>query len=70
MDHGSARLPLRRPVSSTPTSRRASSRPRRLLGRPHGRRLHAKARDAGKVRIEGKEYVMRDGDVVHFRFNV
>ena len=30
----------------------------------------AKAREAGKLRTEGKEYVMRDGDVVHFRFNV
>jgi hypothetical protein len=30
----------------------------------------AKAREAGKLRIEGKEYVMRDGDVVEFRFNV
>ncbi|MCA9598152.1 MAG: redox-regulated ATPase YchF [Myxococcales bacterium] len=30
----------------------------------------AKCRDAGKLRIEGKEYVVRDGDVVHFRFNV
>lgn len=28
------------------------------------------AREAGKVRLEGKEYVVRDGDVVHFRFNV
>ena len=28
------------------------------------------ARDAGKARIEGKEYIMRDGDVVEFRFNV
>jgi GTP-binding protein YchF len=28
------------------------------------------ARAAGKARIEGKEYVMRDGDVVEFRFNV
>jgi len=28
------------------------------------------AREAGKLRIEGKEYVMADGDVVHFRFNV
>jgi hypothetical protein len=28
------------------------------------------ARAAGRVRIEGKEYVMRDGDVVEFRFNV
>ncbi len=30
----------------------------------------AKARDAGKLRVEGKEYVMQDGDLVHFRFNV
>jgi GTP-binding protein YchF len=30
----------------------------------------AAARTAGKARIEGKEYVMRDGDVVEFRFNV
>ena len=30
----------------------------------------AKCREAGKLAIEGKEYVMRDGDVVHFRFNV
>lgn len=29
-----------------------------------------KARDAGKVRMEGKDYVMQDGDVVEFRFNV
>ena len=28
------------------------------------------AKDAGKWRLEGKEYVLRDGDVVHFRFNV
>jgi len=30
----------------------------------------AAAREAGKVRLEGKEYVMQDGDVVNFRFNV
>jgi hypothetical protein len=30
----------------------------------------AAAREAGKLRSEGKEYVMNDGDVVHFRFNV
>ena len=30
----------------------------------------AAARDAGKLRIEGKEYVVKDGDVMHFRFNV
>jgi GTP-binding protein YchF len=28
------------------------------------------AREAGKLRLEGKDYVVHDGDVVHFRFNV
>jgi ribosome-binding ATPase len=28
------------------------------------------ARDAGKLRLEGKEYAVKDGDVFHFRFNV
>ena len=30
----------------------------------------AKAKEAGKMRAEGKEYVVQDGDVVHFLFNV
>jgi GTP-binding protein YchF len=30
----------------------------------------AKARESGKLRIEGKDYIVRDGDVVEFRFNV
>lgn len=30
----------------------------------------AKARESGKLRIEGKEYIVQDGDVVEFRFNV
>jgi len=30
----------------------------------------AGAREAGKLRLEGKEYVVREGDVIHFRFNV
>ncbi|HTL80460.1 MAG TPA: redox-regulated ATPase YchF [Bacteroidia bacterium] len=33
-------------------------------------RSEAACRDNGKVRIEGKEYVVQDGDVMHFRFNV
>jgi len=33
-------------------------------------RGEAGARDAGKLRLEGKEYVVREGDVFHFRFNV
>jgi GTP-binding protein YchF len=28
------------------------------------------AKEAGKLRVEGKDYVVRDGDVIHFRFNV
>jgi GTP-binding protein YchF len=30
----------------------------------------AGAKEAGKLRVEGKEYIVRDGDVMHFRFNV
>ena len=33
-------------------------------------RSEAAAREQGKLRLEGKEYVMRDGDIVHFRFSV
>src|SRR5699024_524532 len=28
------------------------------------------ARERGRVRLEGKEYIVKDGDVIHFRFNV
>jgi GTP-binding protein YchF len=34
------------------------------LGGEHG------ARDAGKLRLEGKDYIVKEGDVLHFRFNV
>ena len=30
----------------------------------------SKVKEAGKVRVEGKEYLVKDGDVIHFRFNV
>jgi len=30
----------------------------------------AKAKEAGKMRLEGKEYIVSDGDIMHFRFNV
>ena len=33
-------------------------------------RGEAGAKEAGKMRLEGKEYVVREGDVMHFRFNV
>ena len=29
-----------------------------------------KAREKGKARLEGKDYLMQDGDICHFRFNV
>lgn len=30
----------------------------------------AKCREAGKLRLEGKDYIVQDGEIVHFRFNV
>lgn len=33
-------------------------------------KTEAACRDAGRLRLEGKEYVVNDGDVMHFRFNV
>jgi ribosome-binding ATPase len=33
-------------------------------------KTEAKVREAGKLRLEGKEYVVADGDVINFRFNV
>lgn len=30
----------------------------------------AEAKAKGKLRLEGKEYIVRDGDIVHIRFNV
>jgi ribosome-binding ATPase YchF (GTP1/OBG family) len=31
---------------------------------------YATAREKGLLRLEGKDYIMQEGDVVHFRFNV
>jgi ribosome-binding ATPase len=33
-------------------------------------RSDAKVREAGKLRLEGREYVMRDGDIIHVRFKI
>ena len=33
-------------------------------------RVAAAVKEAGKLRVEGKEYIVKDGDVMHFRFNV
>jgi hypothetical protein len=30
----------------------------------------AKCKEAGKLRLEGKEYVVKDGDIIHYRFAV
>ena len=37
------------------------------LAAPEG---EAKVKEAGKMKVEGKEYIVKDGDVMHFRFNV
>jgi ribosome-binding ATPase YchF (GTP1/OBG family) len=33
-------------------------------------RSEAACREVGKIGIEGKDYVVQDGDIMHFRFNV
>lgn len=33
-------------------------------------RSESACRDAGKIGVEGKDYVVKDGDIMHFRFNV
>jgi ribosome-binding ATPase len=33
-------------------------------------KTEAKVREAGKLRLEGKDYIVADGDVINFRFNV
>ena len=33
-------------------------------------KTEVKIKEAGKLRVEGKEYVVKDGDIMHFRFNV
>ena len=35
-----------------------------------GLKSEAAIKDAGKLRVEGKDYVVQDGDIMHFRFNV
>ena len=65
-----------------PRARGGRQHPQRLQARLHlrrGGRLsrtisrlggEAGAREAGKLRQEGRDYVVQDGDVIHFRFNV
>ena len=56
---------------STPTSRAASSAARWSTGRISSSAGRTpRSRSAGKQRLEGKTYVVRDGDVLNIRFNV
>ena len=41
-----------------------------LSSTTHTGTLEAAIREAGKLGIEGKDYVVQDGDIMHFRFNV
>ena len=40
------------------------------MGGPRQARLRGRLPRHAKLAIEGKEYVVRDGDVMHFKFNV
>jgi hypothetical protein len=33
-------------------------------------KTEAAVKEAGKFKVEGKEYIVQDGDIMHFRFNV
>ena len=66
-----ARPRRRRPVSSTRISSAASSAPKSSATTTSSpARARPGAKEAGKLRLEGKEYIVREGDVMHFRFNV
>ena len=73
LDHpaGHAR-PSRPRAPSTPTSSAGFIRAEvvRLRGPDGGAGSIAACREKGTLRLEGKEYVVRDGDVINFRFNV
>ena len=64
-----ARRRSSRPARSTATSRAASSARRSsATTRSSARGSMAACRDHGEVRLEGKEYVVQDGDIINFRF--
>ena len=66
-----ARRPRSAPGASTPTSSGASSGPRSSTGTSCSSiGSWTKAKELGKIRVEGKDYVADDGDVMEFRFNV
>ena len=67
----SAQKPPRPPASSTPTSNAVLIRAE-IVSYDDLTRVgtYAAARDQGLLRLEGKDYVMQEGDIVNFRFNV
>jgi len=64
-----ARARRRPPPSSIPTSKRDLFAPNHSLHGLCRAQGEAGARENGKLRLEGKEYIVADGDVLHFRFN-
>ena len=58
-------------VKSIPTLKKALFVPKLLAYQDYiGFNGEQGAKDAGKWRLEGKDYIVKDGDVIHFRFNV
>ena len=41
-----------------------------MMGMDTGSCVLKASKEAGRWRLEGKDYVVQDGDVIHFRFNV
>ena len=70
-DPRAARAPSWPPARSTPTSSAASSAPQVVaFDDLVAAGSLAACRERGTLRLEGKDYVVRDGDVIDFRFNV
>ena len=63
-------LIIARKPRSTPISRRLHSRRVIAYADYVACKGEQGANEAGKMRLEGKDYVVRDGDVMYFRFNV
>jgi len=62
--------PSARRGGSTPTWRRDSSARRSSLRGFPALRFDGEGQDGGKLRLEGKEYIVKDGEIFHVRFNV
>ena len=62
-----------KPKPAAKRQKRREDKAKRRKARQAGqqaKKAGQKAKEAGKMRQEGKEYIVKDGDVMHFKFNV